>query len=350
MIELEARDQLVPEKDQVLLYFRESKIKNLIAQCKSKTNTRGVSTKIGEIISSNSLDLQHEEFMRHLISLNPAIAHKVSIKKSRTQGGVTYVKCGFTNIQHTLESILSEGEQKVIALANFLSECTIEGGKNSIVFDDPVTSLDQDYRESIARKIVELAQDRQVIVMTHDLYFVRLLMDIHNAAVQKELALFGLTEHKGITGIPNDEINYLSKNTQQRIDNIKATLKEINELPLTRIVEREGKLDSIRQRMRKLVERAVEEILVNQTIQRFSKNLNVKRNNLANLVVVEKNDADFILGLFGKYSVAEHDGGIETIPLEPDEDVIAEDVRKFSIWRDSFSQRVKHFKETNSYK
>ncbi len=350
LLELEAHEYIAGDKELVLKYHREAMLKNFISQCKSKTSTRSISIKIGEIISSSAIDIQHEEFMKHLISLNPAIAHKVSIKKSKTQGGQTFLRCGFTTIQHSLSSVLSEGEQKVIALANFLSECTIEGSKNSIVFDDPITSLDQDYREAIAKKIVDLASDRQIIVLTHDLYFVRLLMDIHKTVFHEETSLFGLVEYKGVTGIPTDEINYLSKNTQQRIDNIKGLLREINELPINRLEERESKLDSTRQRMRKLIERSVEEILVNQTIQRFSKNLNLKKSNLANLVVVDKADIDFILTLFGKYSVSEHDGGIETIPLQPDESVILEDIKAFSIWRESFNERVKKFKDENSYK
>ncbi len=350
LLELEAREYMNNMKDAVLSYHREAAVKHLMNQCKAKTNTRSISIKIGEIISSSAIAIQHEEFMRHLISLNPGIAHKVSIKKSKTQGGQTFLRCGFTNIQHSLSSVLSEGEQKVIALANFLSECTIEGSKNTIVFDDPITSLDQDYRESIAKKIVELAGDRQVIVLTHDLYFVRLLMDINNTTMQRETSLFGLTEHRGITGIPTDEINYLSKNTQQRIDNIKISLKEVSDLPIHKLQEKESKLESIRQRMRKLIERSVEEILVNQTIQRFSKNLNLKRNNLMNLVIVEKADIDLVLQLFGKYSVSEHDGGIETIPLQPDEAVISEDLKIFSSWRDSFNNRVKKFKEENPIK
>jgi energy-coupling factor transporter ATP-binding protein EcfA2 len=347
LLELEAREYLAAERESILIYHREAVLKTFISQCKSRTNTRAISIKIGEVISSSAIDLQHEEFMKHLISLNPGIAHKVSIKKSKTQGGQTFLKCGFTNIQHSLSSILSEGEQKVIALANFLSECTIEGSKNSIVFDDPITSLDQDYREAVAKKVVELASDRQIIVLTHDLYFVRLLMDIHNAVLRKETSLFGLVEYRGITGIPTDEINYLSKNTQERIDNIKILVREVSELPVNRIEERESKLDSVRQRMRKLIERSVEEILVNQTIQRFSKNLNLKKSNLVNLVVVNKADMDFILSLFGKYSISEHDGGIETIPLQPDEAVILEDIKAFSIWRESFNIRVKKFKEDN---
>lgn len=350
LLELEAHEYITGEMDSILKYHREAVLKAFVSQCKLKTNTRSISIKIGEIFSSSAIDIQHEEFMKHLISLNPGIAHKVSIKKSKTQSGQTFLRCGFTNIQHSLSSVLSEGEQKVIALANFLSECTIEGSRNSIVFDDPITSLDQDYREAIAKKIIELASDRQIIVLTHDLYFVRLLMDIHKAVLQKETSLFGLIEHRGITGIPTDEINYLSKNTQERIDNIKGLLKEITELHINKLEERESKLDSARQRMRKLIERSVEEILVNQTIQRFSKNLSLKRSNLANLVVVEKADTDFILSLFGKYSVSEHDGGIETIPLQPDESAILVDIKAFSVWKEFFNDRVKKFKEDNLYK
>ena len=68
-------------------------------------------------------------------------------------------------------------------MANFLSECTIDGATNSLIFDDPVTSLDLDYREAIGNKITELSANRQVIVLTHDLYFVRFLMDSYKLSV-----------------------------------------------------------------------------------------------------------------------------------------------------------------------
>ena len=101
--------------------------------------------------------------------------------------------------------------------------------------------------------------------------------------------------------------------------------------------------------MRKLVERAVEEVLVSNTIQRFSKNINLKKGFLSNLVVVEKNDIEFISTLFGKYSITEHDGGIETIPLQPDENEISNDLHAFSTWKDGFQSRAKSFKQANGY-
>ena len=349
LLELETLEFLTLEKDTIIKYVKEHSRKHWLNRCKLKTNTRLISLKIGEIMESKAIEQQHEEFMRHLISLNPSIAHKISIKRTRTVSGATYLKCGFNTIDDSLQSVLSDGEQKVVALANFLSECTVDGAKNSMVFDDPVTSLDQDYRESIAKKIVELSHDRQVIVLTHDLYFVRLLMDIHKSMFIKDCEILGLMEYKGISGIPSDEIHYLSKNVQQRVDSIRSELGQISSLHLSELGTKESRLESVRQKMRKLVERAVEEVLVSNTIQRFSKNINLKKGFLSNLVVVEKNDIEFISTLFGKYSITEHDGGIETIPLQPDENEISNDLHAFSTWKDGFQSRAKSFKQANGY-
>lgn len=77
-------------------------------------------------------------------------------------------------------TVLSEGEQKVIAIADFLAEMQMSEINKGIVFDDPVTSLD-DYRKSeIAFHISEIAQGKQVVVFTHDLAFVAALISHAN--------------------------------------------------------------------------------------------------------------------------------------------------------------------------
>ncbi|MDD3771912.1 MAG: AAA family ATPase [Weeksellaceae bacterium] len=72
-------------------------------------------------------------------------------------------------------SILSEGEQKVIALADFIAESTITTINKGIVFDDPVTSLDHKRKETIAKRLVEISNSKQVIIFTHDIAFVKYL-------------------------------------------------------------------------------------------------------------------------------------------------------------------------------
>lgn len=51
----------------------------------------------------------------------------------------------------------------------------MNGGKGGIVFDDPVSSLDHRRRERVAKRLAAEAVQRQVIIFTHDIYFLCLL-------------------------------------------------------------------------------------------------------------------------------------------------------------------------------
>lgn len=73
--------------------------------------------------------------------------------------------------RHRLSAILSEGEQKVIALADFLAETALRQSASPIVLDDPVTSLDYKRLSYVVGRIVELSAERQVIVFTHNIWF-----------------------------------------------------------------------------------------------------------------------------------------------------------------------------------
>lgn len=67
--------------------------------------------------------------------------------------------------------VLSEGEQKVIGLADFLAEAGLRLSPSPIVFDDPVNSLDYRRIHEVADRIARLAADRQVIILTHNIWF-----------------------------------------------------------------------------------------------------------------------------------------------------------------------------------
>ncbi len=71
--------------------------------------------------------------------------------------------------------VLSEGEQRAISLADFLTEIQLNPNNTGVIFDDPVTSLDHLRKTDIAKRIVGLAASKQVIVFTHDLLFVNFL-------------------------------------------------------------------------------------------------------------------------------------------------------------------------------
>ncbi len=73
-------------------------------------------------------------------------------------------------------AVLSEGEQKVIAIADFLAEMQLSEVNKGIIFDDPVTSLDERRKSEIAKRLAKEALQKQVIIFTHDLVFVSSLI------------------------------------------------------------------------------------------------------------------------------------------------------------------------------
>jgi predicted ATPase len=83
-------------------------------------------------------------------------------------------------LSHNPSKILSEGEQKVISIADFLSEVKHSQINKGIVFDDPVTSLDDERKINIANRLVEESTERQVIIFTHDLVFVSNIIALCN--------------------------------------------------------------------------------------------------------------------------------------------------------------------------
>jgi ABC-type transport system involved in cytochrome c biogenesis ATPase subunit len=74
--------------------------------------------------------------------------------------------------------ILSEGEQKVIALADFIAEMQLSELNRGIIFDDPVTSLDDKRKNIIAERLIKESTQKQVIIFTHDLVFVSNLISM----------------------------------------------------------------------------------------------------------------------------------------------------------------------------
>ena len=344
--ELDAKDFLFNNKSTILQYLDEFKYKFWISQCQSQLTTTGISRKIGDLMGDQAVSLQHQEFISHLNFFNSDLASKVQISRTRTSQGNTYQRCGLNGINESINSIMSEGEQKIIALSNFLAECTIDNRLNTIIFDDPVTSLDMDYRDSIAKKIVQLSQNRQIIVFTHDLSFLRLLIDTHKTITTIDCKIIGIDKYDGVSGIVTDEIPYLAKNVQERVDSIKRILREHDALDMTNAHGREVKLDSARKRFRMLLERSVEEILSNKTYERFNKNIHFKKGNLSSYIVTDQADVDFLLSLFSKYSITEHDGGTATIPLLPSKNEIEQDVRSYSAWKDTFKDKLSILQRT----
>ena len=94
-----------------------------------------------------------------------------------TSDAVSERRKSIGNWRGNIDAILSEGEQKAISLADFFAELSLKRSRAPIVFDDPVTSLDDVRMEQIAKRLTEeVKAGRQIIIFTHSRAFYFALM------------------------------------------------------------------------------------------------------------------------------------------------------------------------------
>ncbi len=93
--------------------------------------------------------------------------------KPTTRDGVN--KRTYSLDDKRIGDIFSEGERKLHSLADFFAQCEVNKYEGIYIFDDPVNSLDEDNITNVAKRILKLAENNQVIVFTHNLYFLNSL-------------------------------------------------------------------------------------------------------------------------------------------------------------------------------
>src|SRR3546814_19898861 len=92
---------------------------------------------------------------------------KVKLVKTRAERGKAYHGLqldGVVDENAKLEQVLSEGERRIISLSAFLADVADKPHATTFIFDDPISSLDQDYELAVARRLVDLAKDCKSVV------------------------------------------------------------------------------------------------------------------------------------------------------------------------------------------
>ena len=134
---------------------------------------------------------------------------------------------------HKPSTVLSEGEQKVVAVADFIAEVKMSDNAVPVIFDDPVSSLDHRRVREVAERIGALASDHQVVVFTHDIFFTACLLDIFDQS--KNCAYYRITDEDGKgtvtpgTGPRWDTIRNLTAKVNVSIEGAKNTTGEARE-------------------------------------------------------------------------------------------------------------------------
>lgn len=263
--------------------------------------------------------------------------------KSRSTDGKTLHKLILDLPQSSkIGDVLSDGEQRAISIASFLAEVSIQEHNGTIVFDDPVSSLDHKNRDAIARRLVSEGSSRQVVIFSHDLYFINLLISFANHS-GVAVTTRRLSRTSQGYGVPSEHLPFQGQNTKQRIGKLKSdhqgieALHNRNEEDDCYRLTREAYRD-----LRDTWERAVEEVLFKCVVERFNKGVSTQR---LNTVTVEDSDFEAIDGGMTKASNFSHDNaqtiGI-TIPL-PDE--LLADIESLDAWRNEVIGREKTIRD-----
>jgi hypothetical protein len=178
--------------------------------------------------------------------------------------------------KHKVDSVLSTGEQAALGTAFFLAELAVSAGESAIVLEDPVSSLDHDHREYLARRLVEEAKRRQAVIYTHDLSFLIYLQD---AAVQRDVELHGHTLESSLdeAGIVREGLPTKLMSPAHRRKELRRRLRfELTPRFKGKKPEYERDADLWVADLRKAYDQLIEDYVLAGTVRRYSHHVRVR--------------------------------------------------------------------------
>ena len=203
--ELEAQHWLMHQVESIRTEVIRLKALNAMEKAKKLTATTALSTKKSEI-SNELLTSAYVERFGMELQLLGAKHIRVSIVKTGAKKGHVYHQIKFTDsVQDgvSISSVLSEGESRIVSLAAFLADVESRASDTPFVFDDPISSLDQRFEEATVSRLIQLCENRQVIVFTHRLSMVAMLEEAAKSQGVESQIVSIRHEHWGV-GEPSD--------------------------------------------------------------------------------------------------------------------------------------------------
>ena len=275
-------------------------------EARRKTNPRDLSIKKSALADVLISPAFIERFKNELKSLGASHIN-VELIKTRADHGRVYHKIRLMNCVNNVctTDILSEGEFRIVSLAAFLADVEGHAHNTPFIFDDPISSLDQDFEEATVRRLIALCNSRQVIVFTHRLSLLALLEEAAKSADVEPRVICLRSESWG-TGEPG-ETPIFAKKPQSALNLIKN-----ERLPKARkVFEGDGRPEyepiakSICSDIRIIIERLIENDLLADVVQRFRRSVQTmgKLHRLAN---INTDDCILLDDYMTKYSRYEH--------------------------------------------
>jgi len=334
--ELDARRRLAEFKTLALETIDKFVLTQKLQACINDTGTTAISRQSTELSRTMATQEVADELNAELKELK---VHELQVTmRSESPGGKTQFKLA---LQYpgggTVSSILSEGEQRAIAIASFLAEIKLGKGLGGIVFDDPVSSLDHRRRWEVARRLAVEARHRQVIVLTHDIYFLCILQQQAD-----EAGLHAQTQciHKTAAGfgVQTDRLPFDTLSTSKRVKALRTMHEGVAQL------HKAGEQEQAKQATRLAYshlrmgwERGVEEVLFQGVVTRFDEGISTLK--LRYVVVEDADHAVIDKGMRKSSKFAGHDPAAAANLPTPHPDELRADIDELEAWRKTVEDR-----------
>jgi len=339
--ELRARKLLATHKQAVLDDIERRKKFAAYGVCIEETKTQAITQKSSSVTKIVVSQRLKQSFSDELVNLS--FNHiEVELKELGGADGVFYHKLAFKRAPGVdLPKVVSEGEQRCLSLAAFFAELSTADDLSGIVFDDPVSSLDYQWRRAVARRLVQEAKTRQVVVFTHDVVFLLLLKQFAD-----ELEIEQMDQHvrflsKG-AGVCTQELPWVAMPIKKKIKHLKSGWQNTDKL------FRDGHQDAYEKDAKNLYgllreawERSLEEVLLGGLVERYRPNIQTQQ--IAQIADITSEDCKTIELAMTKCStwLTGHDQAAAARAPIPGPDELKADIDALEKWVKTIRDRRK---------
>ncbi len=336
--ELRARKLLAKHQQDVLDDIERRKKYAAYSLCIDDTKTNAITIKSTSVTKSAVSQKLKKNFHDELVKLS--FRHvEVELTELGGADGVFYHKLVLTRAPGVeLPKVVSEGEQRCLSIAAFFAELSADD-PSGIVFDDPVSSLDFQWRNSVARRLVQESKARQVIVFTHDVVF---LLALRQYA--EEFGIEPLDQHirylSNGAGVCAEELPWVALPVKKKIGHLNNCWQKAGKL------SRDGHQDAYEREakylyglLREAWERAIEEVLLFGVVERFRPGVQTQQ--ISKIADISAADCKAVEIAMTKCStwLPGHDTAAAARALVPQPEEIKEDIGSLDDWVASIRKR-----------
>ena len=337
--ELKARQTLRKHEEALLSEIERMKKVAAYGLCLSDTTTHSITTKstaVTKVVVTQQLKTAFQEELNRL-----KFRHvEVELKEAGGQTGNFYHKLILTRAPGVeLPKVVSEGESRCLSIAAFFAELSTADDPSAILLDDPVSSFDYKWRDSVAQRLVAEAMKRQVIVFTHDIVFLLLLREYANQD-RVESQDQHVHQLKIGAGVCADELPWVALPVRKRIGFLRNSWQQADKsFRKGDQAEYEEKAGYIYGLLREAWERGLEEVLLGGVVERYRAGIQTQQiGKIADITPEDCHAVEVAMTKSSKW-LPGHDHAPAAKQDFPDPNELSQDIEALESWVSNIRKR-----------